>query len=153
ARRRRPARFPRRQVGEIGPRLLLLLLWGDAVRGALQELEDVLFDVRAGRHRLAAAADQFPLHACPEHQARPVRAGGRRRTKDGNGSRGSARRAKHRLYLQLEHAPDRPAAVAQGTRELQDVSTAAGSGELQPRAGYGATAQQRFSRPWWWTSK
>ena len=51
ARRRQPTRLSRRQVGKVGARLLLLLLGFDAVRGALQELEDVLHHgaVRGGR--------------------------------------------------------------------------------------------------------
>ena len=48
ARRRRPARLPGGHVREVGARLLLLLLGRDAVRGALQELEDVLHHVAAG---------------------------------------------------------------------------------------------------------
>ena len=35
------------------------------------------------------------------------------------------------FHLRLEHAADRPAAVAEGTRDLRDVSAAAGPGELQ----------------------
>ncbi len=44
-------RLSRRQVGKVGARLLLLLLGRTAVRGADQELEDLLHDVaaRAGR--------------------------------------------------------------------------------------------------------
>ena len=56
ARRRQPARLPRRQVGEVGARLLLLLLGRDAVGGALQELEDVLHHVAARAGRLDHAA-------------------------------------------------------------------------------------------------
>ena len=51
----------------------------DAVGGPLQELEDVLHDVAARAGRLDHAADAVPLHAGAEHQARSVRAGGRRR--------------------------------------------------------------------------
>ena len=72
ARRLRPARLPRRQVGEVGPRLLLLFLGGDAVRGALQELEDVLHHVAARAGRLDHAARSVPLHPGPEHQADSV---------------------------------------------------------------------------------
>ena len=79
ARRRQPARLPRRQVREIGTRLLLLLLGRDAVGGALQELEDVLHDVTAQRGRLDPASHLLPLHPGAEHQARSLRAGGRRR--------------------------------------------------------------------------
>ena len=77
ARRRQPARLPRRQVGKVGARLLLLFLGSDAVRGALQELEDVLHHVAARGGRLDHATHQLPLHAGPEHQARSVRAGRR----------------------------------------------------------------------------
>ena len=57
ARWRRPARLPRRQVGEVGARHLLLLHRRDAVGGALQELEVLLHDgghlpdLRADRRR------------------------------------------------------------------------------------------------------
>ena len=51
ARRRQPNRLPDGQVREVGARLLLLLLGVDAVRGALQELEDVLQHVAARRRR------------------------------------------------------------------------------------------------------
>ena len=49
ARRRRPARLSRRQVGEVGARSLLLLHGLATVGGALQELEDLLHD--GARHR------------------------------------------------------------------------------------------------------
>ena len=82
ARRRRPARLSRRQVGEVGARLLLLLLGRDAVGGALQELEDVLHHVAARGGRLDHAAHPLPLHPGSEHQARSLRAGGRHRPED-----------------------------------------------------------------------
>ena len=63
ARRRRPARLPGGNVGEVGTRLLLLLLGRDAVRGALQELEDVLHYVAARAGRLDPAARPLPLHS------------------------------------------------------------------------------------------
>ena len=116
ARRRRPARLPRRQVGEIRARLLLLLLGLDAVGGALQELEDVLHHGAARGGGLAHAAHPVPLDLGPEHQARSVRAGGRRRPEDDDEPRRCDRWPGDRLYLRLEHAADRPAAVVQGTR-------------------------------------
>ena len=72
------------QVGEVGARLLLLLLGRDAVGGALQELEDVLLHVPARPGRLDHAAGALPLHAGAEHQARSVRAGGRHRPEVGH---------------------------------------------------------------------
>ena len=63
ARRRRPARLPGGHVGEVGARLLLLLLGRDAVGGALQELEDVLHHVAAWAGRLDPAAHPLPLHS------------------------------------------------------------------------------------------
>ena len=65
----RPARLSRRQVGQVGARLLLLLLGLDAVGGALQELEDVLHHVAAWSGWLDHAARPLPLHLGPEHQA------------------------------------------------------------------------------------
>ena len=69
----------RRHVGKVGARLLLLFLRRDAVRGALQELEDVLHDVAARPGWLDHAARSVPLYPGPEHQARSVRAVGRHR--------------------------------------------------------------------------
>ena len=63
ARRRRSARLSRRQIRQIGARLLLLLLGRDAVGSALQELEDVLHHVAAGADRLDHAAHPVPFHA------------------------------------------------------------------------------------------
>ena len=62
--------------------VLLLLLGRDAVRGALQELEDVLHHVAAWGRGLVPAAHPLPLHPGPEHQARSVRAGCRRKPED-----------------------------------------------------------------------
>ena len=118
---------------EVGARGLLLLLRRDAVGGALQELEDVLHDVPARRRRLDPAAHAVPLHAGAEHQARSVRAGGRRRRRrSAHEHRRRAGRADDRLSVRLEHAADRPAALDEGVRDVQDVPAAAGAGELQP---------------------
>ena len=132
ARRRQPARLPRRQVGEVGARLLLLLLGRDAVRGALQELEDVLHHVAARAGRLDHAAHPVPLHAGAEHQARSVRAGGRHRPEDGDEHGRCARRPGDRLPVRLEHAADRPAALDEAPGDLREVPAAASAGELQP---------------------
>ena len=42
------------------------------------------------------------------------------------------------LCLRLEHAADRPGAVAEGARDLQQVSADAGPGKLQPGSGHPA---------------
>ena len=80
-----------------------------------------------GAGGLDPAADPLPLHPGAEHQARPLRAGGRHRAEDGDEPGRCARRPGDRLHLRLEHAADRPAAVVQGTRILQGVPAAAGS--------------------------
>ena len=56
-----------------------------------------------------------PLHAGAEHQARSFRTGCRRCQKTAWAGR-RARLAEHGLPLRLEHAADRPAALAEGTR-------------------------------------
>ena len=63
------SRLPARQVREVGPRHLLLLLGHHAIGGALQELEDVLQHGAGRRRRLAPAADRLPLHDGQQHQA------------------------------------------------------------------------------------
>src|SRR5262249_49025844 len=93
-------RLPDRQVGEVGARLLLLILRLETRSGALQEMEDVLQHVAAWRGRLGAAtARQLPLHPGSKRQARPVRAGRNHRYQVGDGLRRGTRRPEHSIYL------------------------------------------------------
>ncbi len=79
-----------------------------------------------GRHTLSLGPGR-------KHQARSLRDDRRcRQTKTLLGYRRRAGRSEHRLHLQLEHAADRPGAVAEGARVLRGVPADAGSGELQP---------------------
>ena len=80
-RRRRPARLPRRQDGEIGARGLLLLHRRAAVGGAVQELEVLLHDGARHRDRRAVRGHHVSLDPGPEHPARSVRDDRRRRQK------------------------------------------------------------------------
>ena len=99
-------RLPDRQVGEVGARLVLLLLRLDTVSGALQKLEDVLQHVAAWRGRLGAAtARQLPLHPGSKRQARPVRAGRNHRYQVGDGLRRGTRRPEHSIYLNWNILP------------------------------------------------
>jgi arylsulfatase A-like enzyme len=82
--------------------------------------------------RLDHAARTLPLHPCPEHQARSVRAGCRHRPEDGDGPRRRALRSGDRLPIRLEHAPDRAATVGERAVLVQDLSAAAGARDLQP---------------------
>ena len=84
---------------DIGARPLLLFLRGDAVRGALQELEDVLHHVAAWADGLDLAARTVPLHAGAEHQARSVRAECRPQSEVGDGLGGALGGPSHRLSL------------------------------------------------------
>ena len=59
ARRRRPERLPRRQVGEVGARYFFYYSGQRPIGGALQELEDVLHDARPSRTACHAAV---PFH-------------------------------------------------------------------------------------------
>jgi hypothetical protein len=58
--------------------VFFLFLGRDAVRGALQELEDVLQHVAAWGGWLDLAAHPVPFHPGPEHKTRSLRAGCRR---------------------------------------------------------------------------
>ena len=118
ARRRQPARLPRRQVGQVGARHLLLLLRQGPVGGPLQELEDVLRDGVRRPGGLPHRRDPLPLDPGRQHQARSVRDLGRRADQDAHRHGRRPRRTGHRLRLRLEHAADRPGAVAEGTRDL-----------------------------------
>ena len=73
-RRRRSARLPGRQVGQVRARHLLLLFRQGPVGGALQELEDVFRDGVSRRRRALLAGVQSPtLDPGRQHQARSVR--------------------------------------------------------------------------------
>ena len=123
ARRRRPARLPRGQVGEVGARHLLLLLGHGPVGGAVQELEDLLRDgVRraGGLHRGRAPVSLGPGR---QHQARSLRDVHRSSSQDAPPVMGGALSCTgDRLCLRLEHAADRPGAVAEGARDLHASS-------------------------------
>jgi arylsulfatase A-like enzyme len=104
----------------------------DAVRGALQELEDVLQHVAARAGRLDHAARAVSLHLGPEHQARSLRAGGRHRSEDGHEHRRRARRPRDGLSVRLEHAAHRSAIVAGAPVVVREVPATPGSRDLQP---------------------
>ena len=106
--------------GEVGARHLLLLFRLAPVGGALQELEDVFRDRARNPVWLQHSRSPDPVrsrHGQP--QARSIRDGDGRVEKGGAVVRRRARRAGHGLGLRLEHAADRPAAVAEGARDLQ----------------------------------
>ena len=141
ARRRRPARLPRRQVGQVGARHLLLLFRQGPVGGPLQELEDVLRDGVSDRRRASSPA------CCPTTGPRsstssaiPFETSIGEHIEDAYGHGRRARRTGHRLCLRLEHAADRPGAVAEGTRDLHRLPADAGPGQLQSGAGHPAGA-------------
>ena len=99
ARRRGSARLPRRQVGEVGARHLLLLLGRAPVGGAVQELEDLLHDGvrRPGwLHRGRAPVSLGPGR---QHQARSVRDVHRRAVQDALGHGRRARRSPSTAYI------------------------------------------------------
>src|SRR5882762_6357162 len=147
ARRRQPARLPRRQIGKVGARLLLLFLGGNAVGGALQELEDVLHHVTTRAGRLDHAAHPVPLYLGQQHQARSLRAGGRHRPEDSHELGRCTRSPGDRLPVRLEHAADRPAIVDGAPAVVREVPAAAGSRELQPQWHPGSGQEgQRQSR-------
>ena len=118
ARRLQPARLPRGQVRQVGARLLLLLLGLDAVGGPLQELEDVLHHVAARTGRLDHAARH--RSTSPWSRTSSAIPSSRRSAIDQKSLAGPwAVRWRPRctaFHVQLEHAADRPAALAEGAR-------------------------------------
>ena len=68
-----------------------------------------------------------------QHQARSLRADGRRRREVVAGLCRFAWLAKHRLSLRLEYPADRPAALGKGADVVQGIPADAGAGNLQPR--------------------
>ena len=113
---------------KVGARLTSSTSRRDAVGGALQELEDVLHHVAARAGRLDHAAHLVPLHPGAEHQARSLRAGGRRSDAEVGHEHGRcARRPADGLPIRLEHAAHRPAAVDAASAVVREVPAAAGS--------------------------
>src|SRR5262249_56486117 len=94
------------EAEDVGALRLPLLLGRDTFGGALQELEDVLHDVATRGGGVDSAARAIPLHAGAEHQARPIRAGGRALTEDRHEHRRCVGRPIDRLPLRLEPAAD-----------------------------------------------
>ena len=92
-------------------------------------------------------ATTYPLDPGAEHHARSLRDHRRCRRQVAAGLRRRAGRSEHRVSLQLEHAADRPDAVAEGARVLRGVPAAAGSGELQPVAGAGTGQEDGAPQP------
>ena len=133
------ARLPRRQVGTLSARLLLLLHGSDAVGGALQELEDLLHDGRIdGCSRLSRVLKPIGWTQVTNLKRDPFEQNVGDIAEVRDGVRRCARRTEHRVSVQLEHAARRTATVAEGARVLQTVPAVAGSGELQPLVGPGA---------------
>jgi arylsulfatase A-like enzyme len=78
----------------------------------------------------------IPLHFGPEHQARSLRDFCRDRTEISDGLGRCTWRPSDRVSVRLEHAADRPAALAEAPRFIHNIPTAAGGGDLQPEAGH-----------------
>ena len=99
------------------------------------------------RDRRAFWRPRASLDAARQHQARSLRADGRAPTQSRcwatAGALGSRR---HRLYLQLEHAADRPVALGEGAHVVQGVSADAGAGDLQPGRHPQGDAEVRSQR-------
>ena len=143
---RQPDRLSDRPVPELGARRLLLLLGRNALRGPLQELEDVL-------HHVAAGADGWILPLIPFHftlvqniRRDPFEQAVGIDQKSAMSHRGRTWRSGDSLPVRLEHAADRPAAMAAVVRDAQGVSATAGAGELQPHAGDGSNQERRRPR-------
>ena len=97
-------------------------------------------DTRARLHFRRAALSLGPGR---QHQARSVRDLGRLSNQDTCGPGRCACVTLDRLHLRLEHAADRPGAVAEGAGILQGVPADAVACELQPRPGDGADQEHQ----------
>ena len=104
----------------------------DTIRSPLQELEVLLHDVSGHLDGGNYGGHDLSLDPDWEHPARPLRDRCRRPRKERPGIRRGARRAEHRLPLQLESPAGRPVAMGEGARVLRRLPAHAGSGELQP---------------------
>ena len=120
ARWRQPARLPRRQVGEVGSRLLLLLLRARRRRRCATRTGRCTTPCRSpGRRgwimpltpstsRLVQNIKRDPFEQAVGVDQKSAMSHGR-----------CARRADYRLPLRLEHAAHRPAALAEGASVLR----------------------------------
>ena len=98
---------------------------------------------RGLRHRRPALS----LDPGRQHPARSFRDLDRRPAEDADRHGRCARRTGHRLCLRLEHAADRPGAVAEGAPELQGLSADAGPGQLQSEPGHPAGEEDAHGQP------
>ena len=139
ARRREPTRLPRRQVGEVGARHLLLLHRGDAVGGAVQELEDLLHDGGIERCRLRSWGPQTFGWAQVQNIKRDPFEQAVGEDQKSVLSIGGALAAPSTAYLyNWNMLPVGQQLWLKELSVLHRVPAAAGSGELQPHAGAGA---------------
>ena len=92
------------------------------------------------RRRRALHRRRHPLCLDPgrQHQARSLRDFDRGAYEDPDRHGRRPRRTGDRLRLRLEHAADRPGAVAEGTSDLHRLPAAAGPGKLQSGPGHPA---------------
>ena len=132
---------------QVGARHLLLLLRRDAVRGALQELEDVLHDVPRPRGGgLDPAAHPVPLHPGPEHQARSFRAGGRHRPRRRPWAWAARWPRPMTAYIyDWNMLPIGQLLVGEGADVVRHLPAAAGAGDLQPERDPGADQESGSS--------
>jgi arylsulfatase A-like enzyme len=91
------------------------------------------YSMAPGGVRLVPAARQLPLDLGRQRQARSLRAGCQLRgRKVGHGAGRYTRLPIDRIFVRLEHAADRPAALGAGVGILRKVPAAATGGDLQP---------------------
>jgi hypothetical protein len=103
------------------------LLRRNALRGPLQELEDVLHHVPARIDRMAVAAGSVPHDIGAERQARSFRAVRRSRPEVCDGAWRVDWRSDDRVAVRLQHPATWSAAVADALGDLREVSAAAGT--------------------------
>ena len=148
ARRRQPARLPRRQVGEVGARYLLLLLGRDAVGGALQELEDLLHDGAAagtGGLVMALIPSTGPWSQNIKRDPFEQAVGDDAEVAAGLSAARSAAPSTAYIY-DWNMLPIGQLLWEKELDVVQGVPAAAGAGDLQPRRDPGADEEGQLTR-------
>ena len=137
-----PARLPGRRGGI--PRATHFFYYSGKDPSAVRYKNWKMYFAMVSRHPDGLHHRRHPLSLDPgrQHQARSLRDLGRGADQDALRHGRRPRRTAHRLRLRLEHAADRPGAVAEGTSDLHRLPADAGPGQLQPRPGHRSRSRQ-----------
>ena len=135
-----------RQVGKVGARLSSSTIRARPVRGALQELEDVLHDGAARARPAGSCRSSNPTSPwCTTSSAIRSSRLSAQDQKSAMALGGALGGPVTALHLRLEHAAHRPAVGLKYLETYKEFPPLQAPGELQPQPGRGANSRQHRS--------